>query len=91
MAQSKQTPRKQFALRIEDQSNLDHSTLDKSKLDHSRLDQSKRDQSKRDQSHREESITPDLDLNEDTNSYTGERGFAITGDSSQELSLRIRS
>ena len=80
VAQSKQTPRKQFALRREDQSNLDHSTLDKSKLDHSRLDQSKLDQSKRDQSHREVSIAPDLDLDEDTNSYTGESGFAITGD-----------
>ena len=75
VAQSKQTPRKQFALRREDQSNLDHSRLDKSKLDHSRLDQSKRDQS-----HREVSIAPDLDLDEDTNSYTGESGFAITGD-----------
>ena len=70
VAQSKQTPRKQFALRREDQSNLDHSRLDKSKLD----------QSKRDQSHREVSIAPDLDLDEDTNSYTGESGFAITGD-----------
>ena len=85
VAQSKQTPRKQFALRREDQSNLDHSRLDKSKLDHSRLDkskldQSKLDQSKRDQSHREVSIAPDLDLDEDTNSYTGESGFAITGD-----------
>ena len=75
VAQSKQTPRKQFALRREDQSNLDHSRLDKSKLDQSKLDQSKRDQS-----HREVSIAPDLDLDEDTNSYTGERGFAITGD-----------
>lgn len=75
MAQSKQSPRKQFALRREDQSNLDYSRLDKSKLDHSRLDQSKRDQS-----HREVSITPDLDPDEDTNSYTGESGFAITGD-----------
>ena len=75
MAQSKQTPRKQFALRREDQSNLDHSRLDKSKLDQSKLDQSKRDQS-----HREVSIAPDLDLDEDTNSYTGESGFAITGD-----------
>ncbi len=77
VAQSKQTPRKQFALRREDQSNLDHSRLDKSKLDQSKLDQSKRDQS-----HREVSIAPDLDLDEDTNSYTGESGFAITGDSS---------
>ncbi|MFM2202889.1 MAG: hypothetical protein RL673_548, partial [Actinomycetota bacterium] len=59
----------------EDQSNLDHSRLDKSKLDQSKLDQSKRDQS-----HREVSIAPDLDLDEDTNSYTGESGFAITGD-----------
>ena len=75
VAQSKQTPRKQFALRREDQSNLDHSRLDKSKLDQSKLDQSKRDQS-----HREVSIAPDLDLDEDTNSYTGESGFAITGD-----------
>ena len=75
MAQSKQSPRKQFALRREDQSNLDHSRLDKSKLDQSKLDQSKRDQS-----HREVSIAPDLDLDEDTNSYTGESGFAITGD-----------
>ncbi|NCX75502.1 MAG: CpaF family protein [Actinobacteria bacterium] len=75
VAQSKQSLRKQFALRREDQSNLDHSRLDKSKLD-----QSKRDQSKRDQSHREVSIAPDLDLDEDTNSYTGESGFAITGD-----------
>ncbi|NCW75857.1 MAG: CpaF family protein [Actinobacteria bacterium] len=74
VAQSKQTPRKQFALRREDQSNLDHSRLDKSKLDQSKLDQSKRDQS-----HREVSIAPDLDLDEDTNSYTGESGFAITG------------
>ncbi|HEY9275649.1 MAG TPA: ATPase, T2SS/T4P/T4SS family, partial [Candidatus Nanopelagicaceae bacterium] len=77
VAQSKQTPRKQFALRREDQSNLDHSRLDKSKLAQSKLDQSKRDQS-----HREVSIAPDLDFDEDTNSYTGERGFAITGDSS---------
>ena len=75
VAQSKQTPRKQFALRREDQSNLDHSRLDKSKLDQSKLDQSKRDQS-----HREVSIAPDLDPDEDTNSYTGESGFAITGD-----------
>ncbi|MEY3455269.1 MAG: hypothetical protein RLZZ92_389 [Actinomycetota bacterium] len=75
VAQSKQSPRKQFALRREDQSNLDHSRLDKSKLDQSKLDQSKRDQS-----HREVSIAPDLDLDEDTNSYTGESGFAITGD-----------
>ncbi len=75
VAQSKQSSRKQFALRREDQSNLDHSRLDKSKLDQSKLDQSKRDQS-----HREVSIAPDLDLDEDTNSYTGESGFAITGD-----------
>ena len=65
VAQSKQTPRKQFALRREE---------------HSKLNQSKIDQSKRDQSHREVSIAPDLDLDEDTNSYTGESGFAITGD-----------
>ncbi len=80
MAQSKQTPRKQFALRREDQSNLDHSRLDHSRLDKSKLDHSRLDQSKRDQSHREVSIAPDLDLDEDTNSYTGESGFAITGD-----------
>jgi pilus assembly protein CpaF len=69
VAQSKQSPRKQFAFKREDKSNLDHSKLDHSKLDHSKLDQS----------HRAVSIARDLD--EEADSHAEERGFAFTGDS----------
>jgi pilus assembly protein CpaF len=75
VAQSKQSPRKQFAFKREDKSNLDHSKLDHSKLDLSKLDKS----------YREVSNAPDLDLDEDADSnadsYADERGFAFTGDS----------
>jgi pilus assembly protein CpaF len=69
VAQSKQSPRKQFAFKREDPSNLDQSNLDQSKLDHSKLDKS----------YRAVSIAPDFD--EEADSHAEERGLTFTGDS----------
>jgi pilus assembly protein CpaF len=69
VAQSKQSPRKHFAFKREDKSNLDHSKFDQSKLDHSKLDKSYRE------------VSNATDFDEEADSHAEERGFAFTGDS----------